>query len=154
MQRQPSPPGDHPQAQDLVTHWGWIQSHPQPVAPMHEVTEPFQALGVAAFHAGGAVSQYIIILEAERPDQDVHMLMRYQQAEADARNAQVVLHRIYSQLAQSSQYHSELRKNCRQLKLWLSENRSHAAWKIGVQPPPVITDNVTSPEIDRHYFQE
>ena len=122
----------------------------QPVIPFSRLHEPYQALGVAAFHAGAATLQYGLILDNPqggiRRDQAKHE--RYRSAEQDAHLAHLVLFLIHGELAQHDAMAPEIRKYAREMNLWLTRERSLAAQALGCDPVPQETSNLRDHQLD------
>ena len=135
----------------LSAAWTELQRN-QPVVPLHQLRDPFQAMGTAMCHIGSATLQYGLI-------QDFHDLYgpcsresgnvdRYLRAENDARIAHAILHRTYTYLASSHPRGPEIRKHCRLANLWLTRDRSRAARALGIDPPPEPSDDLQHGEMD------
>ena len=131
----------------------WIElQRNQPVVPLHQLRDPFQAMGTAMFHIGSATLQYGLIQDSPSPcSGGCENLERYLQAENDARIAHAVLHRTYTSLATGHPCGPEIRKRCRQANLWLTRERSQAARALAIDPPPDPSGDLQHGELDwRH----
>ena len=124
----------------------WIElQRNQPVIPLHQLRDPFQAMGTAMCHIGSATLQYGLIQDLPSRCGNAE---RYLRAENDARIAHAILHRTYTYLASSHPRGPEIRKHCRLANLWLTRDRSRAARALGIDPPPEPSDDLQHGEMD------
>ena len=117
----------------------------QPVIPFDQIHEPYQALGVAAFHTGNATTQYRLSL-ADYNKSDGRE--RYNSAEQDASLAHRVLFVIHNETAQQHPTAPKIRKCAREMNNWLTQERAQAARTLGINPPPRETGNLQDHRID------
>ncbi len=130
-------------------HWPERQQT-QPIVPFHSLDDPLQAMGVALFHIGSAVLDYLLIRESIPGGVDPRE--RYANAENDARVAHRILHQVHSQLSNHHPTLSpEIRKYCRMANVLLTEQRREAAIALGIDPPPQCTDDLQHEEIDHDH---
>ena len=124
--------------------WTELQRN-QPVIPLHQLRDPFQAMGTAMCHIGSATLQYGLIQDLPSRCGNAE---RYLRAENDARIAHAILHRTYTYLTSSHPRGPEIRKHCRLANLWLTRDRSRAARALGIDPPPEPSDDLQHGEMD------
>lgn len=130
------------------------RSMDQPIVPFHQITDPYQAMGLALFHIGGAVIQYGLIQEFSDADQDEVLLKRYFWAENEARIAHVLTFMASGDLAFETDLGPEIRKNTRTAHFWLTTERQKAAIALGINPPPPITEYSNCDALDLEHFHD
>ena len=124
----------------------WIElQRNQPVIPLHQLRDPFQAMGAAMCHISSATLQYGLIQDLPSRCGNAQSYLR---AENDARIAHAVLHRTYTSRATGHPRSPEIRKHCRQANLWLTRDRSQAARALGIDPPPEPSGDLQHGELD------
>ena len=119
----------------------------QPVVPFQDIRNSWEALGVAAFHAGSAELDYgLIRTNRDNPDP----WQRHRSGEEDARIAHNVLHWIHEELAhgEKNDHAPEIRKYARQMNIMLTRERALATAHLGVEPAPWESDNLGHHDID------
>ena len=139
--------------QELSEKWNEIQN-PNILAPPSRIHNHFEAMGMALFHMGSTVLDYDLIITGiplrdfgESPKQ---LTERYLWAEASARSAQAFLYRATQLGYQDEEYQlgPEVKKYCRQAKTWLTQKRQEAAIKMGIDPPPMVDEDVLTDQLD------
>ena len=128
----------------LSAAWTELQRN-QPIVPLHQLRDPFQAMGTAMCHIGSASLQYGLIQDLPSRCGNAKLYLR---AENDARIAHAILHRTYTSLATGDPRCPEIRKHCRQANLWLTRDRSRAARALGIDPPPEPSGDLQHGELD------
>ena len=142
--------------QDLNEQWNTIQTM-NSLAPRHQVTNHFEAMGMALFHMGSAALQYCLIADNTPPrehgDTREGLIQRYLWAEADARTAQVLLNHAVELGYEDRVYNMgpEIKKHCRMAKIMLTEKRHEAARNLGIDPPPRVDEDVLTDQLDYCY---
>lgn len=119
----------------------------QPVVPFGKIRNSWEALGVAAFHAGSAELDYGMIRAF--PEGRDHR-ERYESGERDARIAHHVLHWIHEELAhgERNEHAPEIRKYAREMNILLTRERARAAVHLGMEPVPWESDCLQHHDID------
>ena len=142
--------------QELSEKWNRIQT-PSIIDSPSRIHNHFEAMGIALFHMGSAVLDYKLVATGvplinfgETPEQ---LTERYLWAEASARSAQAFLYRATQLGYQDEEYRlgPEVKKYCRQAKTWLTQKRQEAAIKMGIDPPPMVDEDVLTDQLDYGY---
>ena len=132
----------------------WLEIQQNLLSPVETVGQggdAFRAMGIALHHIGAATLQFKMIQENPGPTYGgCPNADRYLWAEAHARTAHSLLHRIQAQLSQNQEMGPEIRKSCRMANLLLTQERAAAAGALGIEPPPTVSDDINHDEIDHH----
>ena len=133
--------------------WLEVQQHLlSPVETVGREGDAFRAMGIALYHIGAATLQFKMVQENPGPTSGgCRNADRCLWAEAHARTAHSLLHRIQAQLSQNEEMGPEIRKSCRMANVLLTQERAAAAVALGIQPPPRVSDDINHEEIDRHH---
>ena len=132
----------------------WLEIQQKLLSPVETVGrggDAFRAMGIALHHIGAATLQFKMIQENPGPTYGgCPNDYRYLWAEAHARRAHSLLHRVHAQLSQNQEMGPEIRKSCRMANLLLTQERAAAAGALGIKPPPRVSIDINHDEIDHH----
>ena len=148
-----------PVIQPLMEEWNTLQAS-NTIAPPNSIHDHFRSMGMALFHIGSATLQYELIKDGfpirKFGNTREELTQRYLSAEVDARSAQVLLYHAVELGYEDEEFKlgPEVKKYCRMAKIWLTEKRQEAAIKMGIDPPPMIDEDVQTDQLDYNYVPE